>query len=277
MDTRAGSLERRRNISIGWHSLSGKEITDSVISCMPILSRLISIHVSAKQHYMTIIQVYAPTTDHNGEEVEKFYELLEATIIDVPKKDILIIQGDSNAKVGPDAYDNWAGKVGRFGIGETKDRGLRLLEFARSHCLTLANTLHPNKLSQTVTWHSNNGQVHNQIDFILALQYFKSSISKAKTKTFPGTNIGSYHDLVMTTFKLKLKAKHCPKIPHIHFDLEKLKDPKVTKVFQAQYGGKFAALNLIDRDVEMLTDDIKEVLLTTAEEVLGKRWKKIQP
>ena len=81
----------------------------------------------------------------------------------------------------------------------------------------------------------------------------------------------------MTSFKLKLKAKYCPKKPHICFDLVKLKDPKVAKVFQAQVGGKFAALNPIDSSVETLTGNIKEVLHTTAEEVLGKRWKKIQP
>ena len=194
-----------------------KEITGSVISCMPISSRLISICVSAKPHNMTIIQDYAPTTDHDDKEVEKFYELLESTIMEVPKKDIVIVQGDWNAKVGPDTYENWAGTVGRFGISETNDRGLRLLEFARSHCLTLANTLHPHKLSQTATWHSNNGQVHNQIDFILAPQCFKSSINKAKMRTFPGANISSDHDLMMTTFKLKLKAKCCPKKPHICF------------------------------------------------------------
>ena len=61
---------------------------------MPILSTLISIHVSAKPHNMTIIQVYAPTTDHDDKEVKRFYELLESTITEVPKKDILIIQGN---------------------------------------------------------------------------------------------------------------------------------------------------------------------------------------
>ena len=112
-----------------------------------------------------------------------------------------------NAKVGPDAYENWAGTVRRFGISQTNDRGLRLPEFARSHNLTLANTLHPQKLSQTASWHSNNGQVHNQTDFILAPQCFKSSINKVKMRTFPGANIGSNHDLVMTTFKLNLKSQ----------------------------------------------------------------------
>ena len=178
---------------------------------MPILSRLISICVSDKPHNMIIIQVYTPTTDHDDEEVKRFYGLLESTITEVHKKDILIVQGDWNIKVGPDTYENWPGTVRRFGIGETNDRGLRLLEFARSHCLTLANTLHLHKLSQTATWHSNNGQVHNQIDFILALQHFKSNINKVKMMTFPGADIGSNHDLVMTTFKQKLKAKHWPK------------------------------------------------------------------
>ena len=96
-------------------------------------------------------------------------------------------------------------------------------------------------------------------------------------RTFPGADISSNHNLVMAPFKLKLKAKHCPKNPHVCLNLEKLKGPEVAKVFQAQAGGRFAALNLIDSNVEMLAGNIKEVLLTTAEEVLGKRQKKIQP
>ena len=189
----------------------------------------------------------------------------------------MIVQGDWNAKVGPDAYRSWAGTVGRFGLGETNDRGNRLLEFAMSHRLTLANTLHPHKQSRTTTWHSPNGQTHNQIDYILVPQRFKSSINKANTRTFPGADIGSDHDLVMSTLKLKLKAKRCPKNPRIRFDLEKLKDPKIADVFQAQVGGKFAALQILDKDVDTLANGIKDVLLTTAEEVLGRERKKIQP
>lgn len=254
-----------------------KEIAGCVISCTPFSSRLISIRVSAKPHNMTIIQVYAPTADYEDEDIEEFYEQLEAVIAKVPKKDILVVQGDWNAKVGPDAFNDWAGTVGRFGIGTTNDRGLRLLEFARSHSLTLANTLHPHKLSRTATWHSPNGLTHNQIDFILTPQRFKSSINKANTRTFPGADIGSDHDLVMTTIKLKLKAERRPKNPRIRFDLEKLKDPEVAEIFQAQVGGKFAALNLLDSDVDTLASDFRDVLMTAADEVLGKQRKKIKP
>ncbi|XP_076436542.1 uncharacterized protein LOC143276040 [Babylonia areolata] len=215
--------------------------------------------------------------DHDDEETEEFYEQIDSIIATVPKKDMLIVQGDWNAKVGPDAYQNWAGTTGKFGIGETNDRGLRLLEFAKSHRLTLTNTLHPHKLSRNATWHSPNGQVHNQIDFILTPQCYKSSINKANTRTFPGADIGSDHDLVLATFKLKLKCKRCPRNPRIRFDLEKLKDPEIADVFQAQVGGKFAALNLMDIDVDTLANNIKEVLTTTAEQVVGKKRKRIQP
>ena len=80
-----------------------------------------------------------------------FYEQLDSTIAKTPNKDILLVQGDWNAKVGHDAYQHWAEIVGRLGIRELNNRGWRLLEFAKSHRLTLASTLHPYKLSRTAT------------------------------------------------------------------------------------------------------------------------------
>ena len=77
---------------------------------------------------------------------------------------------------------------------------------------------------------------------------FKSSINKAKTRTFPGADVGSDHDLVLSSLRLKLK--HFQKTPRIRFDLEKLKDPENAEIFQAQVGGKFAALNTVDSDVD---------------------------
>lgn len=56
---------------------------------------------------MTIIQVYVPISDHDDEEVEMFYEFTESTRAEVPKKDILIVPGDWNAKVDPGACKNW--------------------------------------------------------------------------------------------------------------------------------------------------------------------------
>ena len=122
-------------------------------------------------------------------------------------------------------------------------------------------------------WHALNSLIHDQIDYILVPQHFKLSIKKAKTRSSPGADMGSNHDLVLCSLKCKLNVKHFQKSSHICFDLEKLKDQKIAKVSQAQVSGEFAALNIIDSVVNTLVDDIKEVLVMAAEDMLG-RWRK---
>ena len=78
--------------------------------------------------------------------------------------------------IGSDANEEWDECTGRFGIGARNDRGQILLEFAGKHRLVAMNTLFPHKKSRCTTWHSPNGEVHNQIDYILTPQCFKSSI-----------------------------------------------------------------------------------------------------
>ena len=132
----------------------------------------------------------------------------------------------------------------------------------------------PHNLSIMATWHSPNGQLYNQREFILTPQHFMSSINKANTRSFPGANIGSNHDLMLTTIKLKRKTKCFMKSPRIWFDLEKPKDLKIAEVLQTKVGGKFAALCILDNDVETLTNSLKEVLLSTADKVLGRQRKR---
>ena len=79
---------------------------------------------------ITTIQVYAPTSGHDDSEVDHFYQQLQETIDQTPKKDILVVQGDWNAKVGKDAQADWGEVCGSYGNIETNERGLRLLEFA---------------------------------------------------------------------------------------------------------------------------------------------------
>ena len=92
-----------------------------------------------------------------------FYGVIDQT----PKKDILVVQGDWNAKVGRDACGDWQGVCGPFCNDYTNERGLRLVEFASCNDLVLANTFGHHKASRRWTWHSPNGQHHNQIDYIL--------------------------------------------------------------------------------------------------------------
>ena len=82
---------------------------------------------------------------------------------------------------------------------------------------------------------------------------------------------------MLATIKLKLKTERFTKSPSIRFDLEKVKDPKIAEVFQARVGGQLAALCVLDTDKDTLSNSLKEGLLSTAEEILGRQWMKIQP
>ena len=83
-----------------------------------------------------IIQVYVPTS--NAEEAEQFYEDLQDFLELTPKKDVLFIIGDWNAKVGSqETY----GVIGKFGLGMRNEAGQRLIEFCKENTLVIANTL----------------------------------------------------------------------------------------------------------------------------------------
>ena len=86
----------------------------------------------------------------------------------------------------------------------------------------------------------------------LSLSHHCSSVHKHMTRSFPGADIGSDHDLVMMTFRVDLKKARKPTQPRLGFDLEKLKDPVVACAFQASKGGKFAPLiGLRDDDMDI--------------------------
>ena len=131
-----------------------KDIVNTVMGCRPISSRIITFLLNATPFNMTVIQVYAPTSDHDDSEVEDIYGQLQEVIEETPKKDNLIVLGDWNAKVGKDAQTNWQDTCGHFCNVETNERGHRLLEFAMYNELMLANTFGTHKTSRRWTWHS---------------------------------------------------------------------------------------------------------------------------
>ena len=142
------------------------------MECRPVSSRLITIRLRAVPFNITIVQAYAPTSQYDDSEIEEFYDQLQNVIDRTPKKDILVVQGDWNAKVGKDACGNWQGICGPFCNDVTNERGLRLLEFATFNILVFANTFGYHKVSRRWTWHSPNGQHHSQIDYILVRKRF---------------------------------------------------------------------------------------------------------
>ena len=139
---------------------------------------MISICFQGKPFNITVIQVYAPTSNAEETEVEWFYEdpqyLLELTL----QIYILFIIGDWNAKVGSEETPEVTGK---FGLGIWSEARQRLIEFCQENALVIANTLFQQHKGRLYTWTSPDGQHRNQIDYIFCSQRKRSSIQSAKT------------------------------------------------------------------------------------------------
>ena len=89
---------------------------------------MISVHFQGKPFNITVIQAYAPTSNAEEAEVEQFYEELKDLLELTPKKDVLFIIGDWNAKVGS---QETLGLTGKFGLGMQNEAGQRLIGFAK--------------------------------------------------------------------------------------------------------------------------------------------------
>ena len=134
---------------------------------------MISVHFQGKQFNTTVIQVYAPTSNAEEAEVEGFYEDLQDLLDLTPKKDVLFIIGDWNAKV---ESQETPGVTGKFDLGIQNEAVQRLIEFCQENTLVIANTLFQQHKRRLYTWTSPDGQYQNQIDYILCSQRWRSSI-----------------------------------------------------------------------------------------------------
>ena len=139
---------------------------------------MISVCFQGKPFNITVIQVYAPTSNTEEAKVERFYENLQG----------LFIIGDWNAKVGSQVTP---GVTGKFGLGIQNEAGQRLIEFCQQNALVRANTLFQQHKRRLYTWTSPDGQHRNQINYILCSQRWRSSIQSTEAR--PGVDCGSNH------------------------------------------------------------------------------------
>ena len=97
-----------------------KRVRNAVLGCNLKNDRMISVRVQGKTFNITVIQVYAPTSNAEEAEGEWFYEDLQDLLELTPKKDVLYITGDGNAKVGS---QETPGVTGKFGLGIWNEAG----------------------------------------------------------------------------------------------------------------------------------------------------------
>ena len=156
---------------------------------------MISVRFQGKPFNITVIQVYALTSNAEEAEDEWLYKDLQDLLELISKKDVLFIIGDWNANI---VSQEIPGVTGKFGLGVQNEAGQRLIELCQENAL-IANTLFQQHKRRRYTWTSPDAQYRNQI----CSQRWTSSIQSAKTR--PGADCGSDHELLIAKFRLKLK------------------------------------------------------------------------
>ena len=120
-----GQESLRRN---GVALIVNKRVQNAVLGCNLKNDRMISLCFQGKPFNVIVIQVFALTSNAEEAEVERFYEDLQDFLELTPKKDVLFIVGDWNAKVGTQETPEVTGK---FGLGVQNEAGQRLTEFCK--------------------------------------------------------------------------------------------------------------------------------------------------
>ena len=115
-----------------------KRVRNAVLGCNLKNDRMISVHFQGKLFNVRVIIVCGQTSNAKEAEVEWFYEHLQDFLQLTPKKDVLFIIEDWNAKVGS---QETPGVIGKFGLEIQNKAGQRLIEFCQGDALVIANTL----------------------------------------------------------------------------------------------------------------------------------------
>ena len=195
-------------------------------------------------------------------EVKQFYEDLQDLLELTPKKDVLFIIGDWNAKVG---RQETPGVTGKFGLGIWNEAGQRLTEFCQENALVIANTLFQQHRRRHYTWTSPDGLHLNQIDYILCSQSWRSSIQSEKTR--PGVDCGSDHELCIAKFRLKLMKVGKTTRP-FRYDLN-----QIPYDYTVEVRNRFKGLDLTDRVPAELWTEVHNIVQETGSQTIPKKKK----
>ena len=175
-----------------------------------ISDRLCMATIKIENRKLIVIAAYAPTEQRSithPDDIEKFYSELEQIIDKIPNRDLLVITGDFNARVGKKTESSQE-VVGRYAKGDkTSTNGQHLIEICYRNDLILLNTIYKHKMSHRTTWTSNltpkfprKNPYRNQIDFIIIR---KKHLTQAQdARSYGGITTSTDHKLVKASFKL---------------------------------------------------------------------------
>ena len=232
-----------------------------------------------KKIKMNIIQCYAPTNDGDEEDKSQFYSRLQKILENYPDKDITILIGDLNAKIGPD-NTGYEQVMGTHALGEMNENGEIFADLCALNNLVIGGSIFPHKRIHKSTWVSPDSVTENQIDHVCISRKFRRSLLDVRVRR--GADVASDHHLVVARLKLKLKKNQMLDRPvrRAKYNISLLKDPNTREKFSLVLKNKFQALQELHEEEESIHEEesiqnrwqkVKETLRSSCQEVLGPK------
>lgn len=256
--------------------LLSKQAGQALDEWEPIDERIMYVRFKSSHGNMSIIVSYAPTNEADDNRKDNFYIRLQEVIDKVPKHDILLCIGDLNAKLGNE-NEGFNENMGVHGMGEMNENGLRFASFCMANELVIGSTMFEHRDIHKYTWTSPCGRYRNQIDHTAINKKRKTSLLDVKSRR--GADIGSDHQLVVSTLRLKLKRKKADCNLPARYDIEKLRQQSIEKEeFILECRNRFTVLQTMDdmeneeaeNNVNTYWKDIKDTLRESAKNTLGQ-------
>ncbi len=227
-----------------------RDAQKSLIGWEPVSSRIITAKFNTKHKRiaLNIIQCYAPTNDAEESVKEEFYQRLEETIRRCSRKDVTIIMGDTNAKVGSD-NSGYQHIMGTHGLGTMNENGELFTNFCAEHSLVIGGTVFPHKRCHKATWVSPDMKTENQIDHVCINRRFRRSLQDVRVKR--GADAASDHHLVIAKLQLKLKRYANKTSVGERYNVTMFRDPATREEYHLALSNRFAALQETSEDLNL--------------------------
>ncbi|XP_066289728.1 craniofacial development protein 2-like [Branchiostoma lanceolatum] len=247
----SGHTEEGAIHSEGVALMLAREAQRALIGWEPVNPRIITAKFATKKSNINlrVIQCYAPTNDAEEEKKEEFYQQLQAVLDKGRNKDITLLMGDLNAKIGSDITGHEE-VMGTHGLGRMNENAERFTDLCSLNQLVIGGSIFMHKRIHKATWRSPDHITENQIDHMCISQKFRRLWSDVWVMR--GADVSSDHHLLVTSARLRLKKHPTTTNP--------LCPTRLQELFKEE-----------DTGIEDQWQQVKKGWLDTCEEVLGKK------
>ena len=271
----SGHMEDGAPHTEGVGLMLGQEAQRALIGWEAVNSRIITAKFMTKKKKirLNIIQGYAPTNDAEDEKKEDFYQQLQDVIDKTGNRDMTILMGDFNAKIGGDNI-GYEDVMGTHGLGTMNENGERFADLCALNQLVIGGSIFPHKRIHKATWVSPDHRTENQIDHICINQKFRRAWRDVRVMR--GADVSSDHHLLTTTVSLRLRRYNTSSAARVKYNVGLLRNEEVQTAFKTSMRNRYEVLQELmneEADIETHWEQSKKLWLDTSEEVLGKKKK----